>query len=437
MQDSLFQILTKVCRLSPILLLLLLHPETLRGSGFLLGISGARAQGMAGAWVAQGDDPSVLDHNPALLSQFTKPTLFLTLSGYIYEGSFQPKPDPLLGEGPEVRNEKPLSLIPHFFSAVPLGVIVLGAGFYTPVNPSLYQFPSGSPGRYQVLRAENNLGFATLALAYAFAEEGIPLSFALAGDLGYATADMKQNVGVIPGFATLDGTLTVKGSSQLMPRLRAGASYEFAPGFQLGIAYAQGFPIRVRGDLKVEVPVLGVEGKDRVKVTQRYPSELRLGLGYRKERLRAELTLRGYRFSEYRAQTLDLENNSLGGIPIPDQAIPRETRDTVAAQAGIGYGVLKDHEVRVGYMFDPSAYGSSMLSLSEFDANKHLLALGYGVVIKGFRVDMALGMILYETRKVETENPPAGALLGISPPVLSGTYRRNDQFLSLGIGVEL
>jgi long-chain fatty acid transport protein len=408
------------------------------GSGFLLGISGARAQGMAGAWVAQGDDPSVLDHNPALLARFTAPELSLSLTGYLYEGSFEPERDPILGEGIEVRNEKPFTFIPHLYSAIPLmNSMVLGVGFYTPVNPSLYEFPTGSPGRYQVLRSSTTLVLGTTALAYDLSGWSLPLMASVALDLAYAQAEVSQALGLLPGFSFLDGTLKVKGDSSILPRFRAGFSYSPLSGFFLGLVYAQGFDIVLKGGLSADLPPLGVRGEDRIVATQRYPSELRLGIGYRRDRYRAELTLRGYRFSEYRAQTLDLEENSLAGIPAPDMEVPKNGRDTISVQIGAGYRLFEPSEVRVGYMLDPSALPPERISLSDFDSLKHLLALGYGITWESVTLDLALGVILYRSVVVRSSSPPPGALLGVSPPVQQGTYRRSDQFFSLGIGVRL
>lgn len=388
--------------------------------------------------MAQGDDPAVLDHNPALLTRFTRTTLTLSLSTFVYEGRFRPLDDPLLGEGLEVKNEKPLTFIPHLYSAIPLGRgVVLGAGWYTPINPGVYQFPAGSGARYQVQRAETNLILGTVALAYTLPVSSFPLALAVAGDLGYATAEVLQSVGVLPGFATLDGTLSLKGQSPPLPRVRAGLSYPVLPGLTLGFTYAQGFHIRVHGDLSVEVPVLGIAGKDEVEVRQRYPSEFRLGIGYRAQPYRAELALRGYRFSEYRAQTLDLKANTIERIPVPDMTIPKHTRDTWAVQVGAGYEVWEKGEVRAGYMYDPSAFARDSLSLTEFDATKHLVALGYGIRFADFTLDLAASLIFYEKQTVAQPSPAQGALLGISPSVNSGEYRRSDQVYSLSLGYSL
>ena len=45
----------------------ILLPGSALAGGFIIPSTGTRAAGMAGAWVAQGDDLSVIDHNPAEL----------------------------------------------------------------------------------------------------------------------------------------------------------------------------------------------------------------------------------------------------------------------------------------------------------------------------------------------------------------------------------
>ncbi|MEA3466103.1 MAG: outer membrane protein transport protein [Thermodesulfobacteriota bacterium] len=53
------------CKLSIIVLMVLLMPSLVCGAGFHIREQGAKAMGMANAFVAQADDPSAIFYNPA------------------------------------------------------------------------------------------------------------------------------------------------------------------------------------------------------------------------------------------------------------------------------------------------------------------------------------------------------------------------------------
>ena len=112
-------------------------PFQAHAGGFILPSTGAKASGMAGAWIAQGDDLSVMDHNPAQLARVRDIGMEAHYTGYLFDASFTPTDEQGLAAGPAAGNTGDfLNHIPNLYAAFPLGErFVLGAGLFTPVGP--------------------------------------------------------------------------------------------------------------------------------------------------------------------------------------------------------------------------------------------------------------------------------------------------------------
>ncbi len=411
-------------------------PLTASASSIIFPSTGGKASSMAGAWVAQGDDLSVMDHNPAEMVRFDRYGVEGHYTAYNYSASFDPDPIVGIGDPPAATNTGDfVNHIPNFYGLFPVSERWrIGAGLFTPVGPRHTYGDSGAQ-RYMVQQAQVQLAWITVSAAYKILDN---LAASLSLDTAYVSAYQKIGLGLFPGFRSFDGSIIVEGGGIQIPRPKVGLLWDISPEWHLGFVGAPGMDLNIRGTISADVPQVGFDPEtatDEVVASQRYPSEARLGLGWTPGNFRAEAGLRYYRWSEYKEQTINLTNNNIGGFEIADLSVKKDYRDTVAFQIGGGYRFLRDHEVRAGYAYDGQAPSNSSLTINDFDAPKHILALGYGYDISPkWQVNVAFNHSQMEERRVTDSAHEAIAVLGTPPAMGNGLYKWGVQTFSIQTG---
>jgi long-chain fatty acid transport protein len=416
-----------------------LSPAPLLAGGFILPSGGARASGMAGAWVAQGDDLSVLDHNPAEMTRLEGTQLQGHYNAYVFQGSFQPAAVSGMGQGPESDNtENYVNHIPNLYGMVPFGEkFRLGYGFFTPLGPR-HRYADAGSQRYQIQEAELTLAWPTVAAAYRITKN---VSASLSLDVAYVGVKQRFALGLIPGFRSFDGTLTVEGSGVQLPRPKLGVLLQPTDELSVGFVALPGIDLKIPGHIQADVPQAGLSGKiarDEIVAGQRVPTEARLGLGWKNAKWRAEATARYYRWSEYKEQTVDLKRNKIGDFAIADLTVKKFYQNSMAFQLGGGYKIAGRHEVRLGYMYDQQAAKDEGLTIQDFDAPKHLFAIGYGATFaERYTVDLAYNHVAYQTQNVANSESFPIAVLGAPPALGNGKYKWSVDMFLIGLGVTL
>jgi long-chain fatty acid transport protein len=404
-------------------MLSLLVAQSAWASGFIISSTGAKAGGMAGAWVAQGDDGNVLDYNPAQMVRQTRPSLELQYTAYLFEASFAAAPVAGYGGAPLSENSADfVNHIPNFFYVHPYKQWRFGAGLFTPIGPRNTYNDSGAQ-RYQVEQAIQQLAWPTLSVAYQFNDKW---AASRSADIAYVDVMQKMGLGLVPGFHSLDGSLTLKAMTIQTPRPKLGVLWTPNDKWSFGLVALPGKDVEVKGTIEADVPQAGLDPKtavDDVTAGQRFPTEARMGFGYRYKQYRSELTLKYFRWSEYTEQKIDLKKNKIGSFDVADLTIPKYYQDTFTVQLGGGYALNEQHEVRAGYAFDSQAPLDKGLTIQDFDAPKHIIALGYGYKLSDrWSFNGAWNTILYQDKNVVTSETEPITVIGTPPRLGNGTY---------------
>jgi long-subunit fatty acid transport protein len=411
----------------------LLLPGAAAASGVINPGKGAKAESMAGAWIAQGDDLSVMDHNPAQLVRQRDYMVELHYTAYVFHASFDPDPVPGIGEGETATNVADVvNHIPNLYANFPVGEQVnIGVGLFTPVGPR-HTYASSGAQRYQVRQAQLQLVWPTLAVAWQPIEE---LAVSASLDVAYAAVTQNIGIGLLPGFYSLDGYVHIEGDTAPIPRAKVGLLYAPMDGVSIGLVDAHGIDLEIEGELTAHVPQVGFDGvRESVTARQRYPTEARLAIGWQRDPWRAELATRYYRWSEYEAQEIIIASGELGGIPIGDLTVPKGYRDAFAFQVGGGYRLAEVHEVRAGYMFDQQAARPERVSIQDFDAPKHALALGYGIdFLERYQANLGFNQFFYHAQDVDSSEVEAISVLGDAPALNDGVYDWNVQTIAVSV----
>lgn len=416
------------------LLAVALSAQNAAASGYEIPSKGAKAGSMAGAWVAQGDDLSVMDYNPSQLVRQTKPTVEIHYTAYLFGASFAPEPASGFGGGPVAENAADfVNHIPNLYFAYPTGNWRFGIGLFTPVGPR-HTYSNSGAQRYQVQQAQQSLAWPTLAAAYQFNNHWAA-SFSL--DVAYVDVMQKMALGLVPGFHSLDGSLTLEAAAINGPRPKVGVLYAPNDKWSFGLVALPGMDIEVDGTITAEVPQAGLNGaQDKVTAAQHFPTEVRAGAGWKLKKWRAELAARYFRWSEYTEQKIDLKRNRIGDFEVADMSVPKYYQDTFAVSLGGGYRFLPDHEVRLGYAFDGQAPEDRGLTIQDFDAPKHILAVGYGLdFLSGYYINAAYNYIYYQPKTVLASETEPITVIGTPPRLGNGTYQWSVSTFAVQTGV--
>jgi long-subunit fatty acid transport protein len=354
--------------------------------------------------------------------------------GFLYHARFLPDSSQGLGEGKEGKNRGDFFRpIPNLFALFSPGErFRIGIGIYSPVGP-LYTFEEGGPARYQVVQGEQNLAFLGVGVAYRVDPRwGVALEIQGV----FSQASQKQAIGLLPGLRSFDGELFLKLTGTPSFRVKGGFFYNPIPYFYIGGVVISGTDLHLKGDLSVNLPPLGIEDTVPVEVKQRYPSEARIAIGYRDGTYRWEGGIQGFRFREYKEQTLDLKRNHIQGIPFEDQHIRKEFRDTLSFQVGGGYRFFPSIEGRVGYLYEPQSASKRQVSIIEYDADHHLFGIGFSYEqTENLLFHFSYNFVYYLPRTVKGADPALAGILPNPPFIYDGRYERTDQVFGLGMEV--
>ncbi|RMF18927.1 MAG: hypothetical protein D6761_01435 [Candidatus Dadabacteria bacterium] len=414
----------------------MLVPAGSSASGLIFPMGGAKAQGMSGAWVAQGDDLSVLDHNPAQLINLQQGlTAEFHYFAFYYRASFDPAPVPGLGDGEKTSNAGDyVNHIPNLYGGWKINDHwAIAGGLFTPYGPR-QTFEDDGPQRYQIQRTRVSLAWGTVAAAWR-PVSAITLSLGL--DIGYPWVSQRMAIPLVVGMRTLEGQIQFDGTGDLAPRPKVGLLIAPIEHWTIGAVFAPGVDFAVHGKIRVDFPAVGFDPDtafDNATASQRYPLEARLAVGFRNDTWRWELTGRYFNFSEYTEQLIDLKNNQIGVFEFEDITLKKDYRNSFAVQSGAGYDLDEHQEVRWGYTFDMSAAKDSRLSLTDYDGNRHILGVGYGLDYGRFYGNLGLTHVIYHKREVTTSEAEPIAIVGEATILNNGVYRWGATMAGISFG---
>lgn len=404
------------------------------GGTFELFAQGSKAAGMAGAFVAQADDPTAIFYNPAGLALKPPPPakpkkVAVGVTAFaLNEGLYQGLP-PGPGAGTASERETGFVLAPHVYAAKPLNErVVLGVGIYTPfLYDSEWSGAGSFAGRFVSTGAEVTAYDVAPTLAFQLSP-----TFALGVGGIYRSSELTQSRRLsLPdpdtGRPRDVASLATESDMESGFGFTAGVLHKPSPRFSWGAAYRSAIEIDYDGVARATQIATGDAAlDDLVRATLPLDEDLPLaatlelpdvtrfgiavGLG---SRMVLELDAEQTGWSS--VQTLEL---AVPSSPELDQSVTLALDDATALRAGLLVKLATGFELRFGYAFEESPQPDETVGPFLADADRSVYAAGVGLDW----LELAFAWVDYDQRIVTT-----------SGDEINGNWRQSAYLISLTI----
>lgn len=403
--------------------------RTAQAAGFDFFEQGSKAMGMAGAFVAQADDPSAIFYNLGGLAlaegkKAAAGVTVLQLNESLYQGL-----EPGIGAGTAGEQDPWMTLQPHVYAALPIRPdLTASVGIYSPFFlETRWIDPDSFAGREITTAAELIAYDLNPGLAYRLSPRiGIGLG------LIYRTSDLSLSRRFFadnPFTGGVQDVAAVDMASDFSDGLgwNAGILHRLSDRFSWGFSYRSGISIDYSGIGRLTQISTGFSQLDELfaaslplgqdlptAVTIDFPQMATFGIafGLRKS-LRLEADLQWTGWSGFERLEVDFTTSS-----VFDQTIPQEFDDSLSVRIGAQYTTATGTQYRVGFALDETPQPEETVGAFLPDGTRSLFAFGFG---KDW-LDIAFTWVAVEQRIIRNELN-----------VLSGNYRSNAWKLGITV----
>jgi len=387
-------------------------------SGFYIYHQDTKAQGQAGAFTAQADNPSAIYYNPAGMSQLKGTQFNLGTRIFRLETNYKDS----YGNSEDL--EAKWQPVPSVFltSDFTTEKWTFGLGVFAPYGLSTKWSGDGLL-RYCATKTSFNMIDINPSISYKFCPE-----FSLGAGVDYYNvysyvSEVKQNFMVADANTKLD----VDGDGW---GFNLGALWKPHPKHNFGLAFRSAVDVELTGSLKTEdiptvfglPPVISYGAKTNVNL----PATVTGGYAFRPtEKLKLEADISWVQFSNIdKAEIKDRDTGELLSY------INKDWNDTWIFALGGEYLINDNWSLRAGYSYQQNAVPEKTFNPSVPDANMNVVALGLGYNKSGWTIDVAYAIGLYSNRDIETDYYGLGAVL----PDASGKYDSLIHIIGVSVG---
>jgi long-chain fatty acid transport protein len=379
-------------------------------SGFATEGQGARALGLAGACVAQTEDPSAISWNAAGIAFLRDHHLYLSGSlatqstGFTGAGPYPPA-------GTVESSQQGVGPLPAVYYSQEVGErAVLGIGFSRPFAASNdWQQATRPTGRFTCFTCDFGAWSVNPTVAFKLADR-----FAIGGglDVRLSSFNLTRRVVADPNpFTQLTDVaeIALAGSTRAALGWNLGLVARPSEAITLGLAYRHevvvdhdvtaSFTQIPTGNATVDAAVAAsLPDPEAAAVGLVYPASLAAGIAWRGERIRVEADVVRTLWSSFDNVPLTYRSTSY------DQLLPQDFASAWTLALGAEYDLGETWQFRGGYSFDQSPQPVSTLSPFMVDAGRHGFSVGGGRKLTRLRLDAAVRLVLRGSRATDGQN---------------------------------
>ncbi len=395
--------------------ILLAMPGIVLASGYCVHEVGAKALGMAGAFVAYDDDLSALFHNPAGITQHKGYQVSLMPNLYMPSFTFE-----TLDKSDRSELTSTALPVPYAAFAGDFGFerLRFGFTFSSPFGQD-YEFSKEGPTRYNTVKAAIISYYFTPSVAYMLTNKlsiGIGVSYIMSE----IQMERFETDPVMDAYSVVEGDDSSFGFNM-------GALFRLNQQVSLGFGYVA--PVKIKYQGTATGTYQGTKLLDTDQTLElTFPQYARVGIMVSPfERWRFTSDVVWVNWSVMEEMFVDLEDNTM----TQDVEIPRDWRDIWCLRIGAEHQLTNNLALRCGWFYDQGAIPDKTLDIVPPDANKFALAMGIGYTFGAMTIDLGYEHVFFHDRKITSS---------ILEPVdeegqsrANGYYKYSIGILGLGI----
>jgi long-chain fatty acid transport protein len=432
-------------------LMAVLSAAPVHAAGFSIFEHGSKAMGMAGAFTAQADDPSLLFHNAGGLAfvderQISTGFTWITSTEAELEGA-----NPFPGAGYTAEQEDLSEFPPHLYWLQPINdTWKFGLGINAPFGLTTeWQNPDQFRGRFLSTKAALRAIDINPTLGWQISPN---FGLGVGAIARVSDVELARSVGANNPFTqTVSdvGRLTLESDFGTAYGFNVGVLHKIGSSFSWGLSYRSAISVDYEGDARVAQVSTGNAqfdaivrtqipfGKDLpVETTIDFPDQASLGLAFALgPTLLVETDFNWMGWSSFQEVTIDFTGGTLGGSgnALPDTTIREEWDDANSYRIGLRWDSSPDNQWRLGYVYDESPQPEEAVSPLLPDAARNGFTVGFGhnPAAGGLGFDVALMYLPFDERTRDESFPtePGGA----PEPTFFGTYNTTAWLLGVTI----
>ena len=381
------------------------------GEGFRNPPPGTFDLGRAGGRIAQVDDASAVQQNPANLPDLTQPEFQLTPTiVYIHADYRSPS-------GETASTKDPWKFLPNVFATVPVfdNKLALGVGLSVPYglgsewhnNTGAFARPAGA-WRYQApyLADLQTINFnPSVGL-----KVNDHLSLGAGLDVMWSQVTLRQ---FYPWFlstgnvADPDGHVHVKADG-IGAGANFGATVRVTDHQRLALTLRTPIRVDYEGKFRVNhVPAAfgGGNMHDDFSTSIKFPTIISGGYGIDvTDKIRVESDVEWLQFSNFKSLALKSQTAQTLGFP---RSIAQNWHDTFTAGIAGDWKFTKNWVARLGYQYYESPVPNSTFSPTIPDANQNVFTFGLGYTHGHHTLEAGYGLDFYDNRNIKNDQNPA------------------------------
>ena len=402
------------------------------GAGFSIFEQGAKASGMAGAYVATADDPSAIFYNPAGLAQQRDLTVLAGATFINFTNEFTGDPNSEYTAGTEGKYNRHTFVPPNMYASLPIGNnLTVGVGVFAAWGLRT-DWADPWVGRF----ISRDADLKTTSVQPTVAWQTTNGRFAVGGGVEYRRARviLSQN---LPFLSPFNGRIVDIGNARLASEYghdlgwNLGVLFKPTERFRIGASYRSDMDIELEGDADfTQIPTGNTQldaaiarnfpQDDTIATDFPFPAVAAVGVAFSPtERVDVEFDITHMTWSRFEALTVDFTNQ-------PTRSFVREQnwKDSSAYRLGTNIEATANWDVRLGALYDQNPQPVEAVNPLLPDSDRLGFTLGAGWHHGPFIVDGAAFILHFKDRSTE----------GVNPEGFEGTYETDAVLWSFNLG---
>jgi len=402
------------------------------GSGFSIFEQGAKASGMAGAFVATADDPSAMFYNVAGIAQQRHMAAMTGATFINFSNSFEGAADDAFASGVSAKFDRHLFIIPNTYSVVPIGDnLTFGVGLFAAYGLRTdWQDPY--PGRF--IARDTNLKTVSVQPSLAWQTSDGRLALGAGVEYRRAHLTLQRNNGIFNPFTQrISDVANIYLDSDWESGIgwTAGVLFKPTDSLRLGASYRSDMDIDFGGDATFTqistgnaqldaIVKAGLPPNQKIKATVPFPSVTAVGIATSAiPNWDVEFDLTHTTWSRFKTLLVEFQTT-----PANNLNRPQDWSDTFSYRLGANRNIGDTWAVRFGGVYDENPQPTEGVGPLLPDADRIGFTFGVGFRHGPFTLEASDMVLHFLERSTE----------GISGDNFNGVYRSEANLLSLNLG---